>query len=82
MRKEFGKWLMDIAKYLVTGILLTSVFADMDQKQLILYVLIVGIVLLSVGLLLIKSSEHTDEAKKVNIIKDNTTIKRKKHGRN
>lgn len=81
MKKEFGKWLMDIAKYLVTGILLTSVFADMDKIQLTIYVLIVGITLLSIGLILIKSSEKTFEENNVNT-NDKTTIRRKKHGRN
>jgi hypothetical protein len=28
MRKEFGKWLMDIAKYVVTGVIITSLLAD------------------------------------------------------
>ena len=28
MKKEFGKWLMDIAKYMVTALLLSSVFGN------------------------------------------------------
>ena len=34
MRKEFGKWLMDIAKYIATAIILTSIFGDIKQKWL------------------------------------------------
>ena len=26
MKKEFGKWLMDVAKYLATAVLISSVF--------------------------------------------------------
>ena len=32
MRKELGKWLLDIAKYLVTAVLLDSVFCDIEEK--------------------------------------------------
>ena len=28
MRKKFGDWLLDIAKYMATAILLTSIFSD------------------------------------------------------
>lgn len=28
MRKEFGKWLMDIAKYITTAVVLSSVFGE------------------------------------------------------
>ena len=31
MKKELGKWLMDIAKYIVTALLLSSVFGDMQN---------------------------------------------------
>ena len=31
MKKEFGKWLMDIAKYLMTVAILSSIITDMDK---------------------------------------------------
>lgn len=30
MKKEFGKWLMDIAKYMTTAVLLASTFSKMS----------------------------------------------------
>ena len=36
MRKELGKWLMDIAKYITTAVVLTSIFGDV-QEQWIIY---------------------------------------------
>lgn len=30
MRKEFGKWLMDIAKYITTAVILSSVFGEVE----------------------------------------------------
>ena len=32
MKKELGKWLMDIAKYLMTAALLSSLIADMNRS--------------------------------------------------
>lgn len=31
MKKEFGKWLMDIAKYLATAVLISSVFDSLEE---------------------------------------------------
>ena len=36
MRKEFGKWLMDIAKYIATAVILSSVFGEVEP--LLLYI--------------------------------------------
>lgn len=36
MRKEFGKWLMDIAKYIATAVILSSVFGEADTWVLYL----------------------------------------------
>ena len=30
MKKEFGKWLMDIAKYITTAVILSSFFGEAD----------------------------------------------------
>ena len=35
MRKELGKWLMDIAKYITTAVILTSIFGEVEQKWII-----------------------------------------------
>ena len=35
MKKELGKWLMDIAKYITTAVILTSIFGDVEQKWII-----------------------------------------------
>jgi hypothetical protein len=28
MKKEFGKWLLDVSKYLITGVVITSLVRD------------------------------------------------------
>lgn len=35
MKKELGKWLMDIAKYITTAVLLASVFSGIDSGWVI-----------------------------------------------
>ena len=35
MRKELGKWLMDISKYIVTAVVLSSIFGDLNEKWMI-----------------------------------------------
>lgn len=37
MKKELGKWLMDIAKYITTAVVLTSIFGDVEQKWIIYF---------------------------------------------
>lgn len=58
MRKELGKWLMDIAKYITTAVILTSIFGDVDQKWIIYPVGTVSIlVTLMAGLRLVKDDK-------------------------
>jgi uncharacterized membrane protein len=55
MKKEFGKWLMDIAKYIVTAIILSSFFNTMEEKRTI-YILavIIAVIIVLLGLYLQK----------------------------
>ena len=48
MKHELGKWLMDIAKYLATAVLLASVFSDI-QKRWIVYLLVSIAIVLTLG---------------------------------
>lgn len=60
MKKELGKWLMDIAKYMATAILLSSVFNGIEEWAWYVYALIVVAVLITliVGLSMIKDKEE------------------------
>ena len=49
MRKEIGKWFMDIAKYVATAILISSFLGSFEKKWA---VYVVGIIIVSVGFLL------------------------------
>jgi high-affinity Fe2+/Pb2+ permease len=58
MRKEFGKWLMDIAKYLTTVLLLSSIFGDMDNPLVVIGVILASLATLVFGLLLVKEKKE------------------------
>lgn len=59
MRKEFGKWLMDIAKYITTAVILTSIFGEIDQKWIIYVGGIISILLtLGIGLWLVQDKKE------------------------
>ncbi|MBQ9254573.1 MAG: hypothetical protein IJ213_04305 [Bacteroidales bacterium] len=60
MKKEFGKWLMDIAKYLMTAVLLSTWFNGIGDWNTITHILIcvavVGVLIL--GLYFTKESKE------------------------
>lgn len=61
MRKELGKWLMDIAKYITTAILLTSFISDLSDKTAIYILSAIAVVLsLSFGLYLINDNNSSN----------------------
>ena len=63
MKKEFGKWLMDIAKYMVTALLLSTIFADMNEPVIVYIVVILSIIVLIFGLALVSDSPSTENKK-------------------
>lgn len=57
MKKEFGKWLMDIAKYMTTAVLLSSVFNDIRELWIVYVACGLSVlILLCLGLSLVKDS--------------------------
>ena len=61
MKKEFGKWLMDIAKYMVTALLRSTILADMQEPIIIYMVVILSIVVLIIGLSLVSDESSTNK---------------------
>ena len=55
---HLGKYLIDISKYVVTGVIIASIFKDLDDKILI-YILsaVVALIALIVGLVLTNKKE-------------------------
>ena len=61
--KEFGKWLMDIAKYMVTALLLSTIFAEMNEPIIIYLVVILSVIVLSFGLYWVNKGEQNEKKK-------------------
>lgn len=57
MEIEFGKWLLDISKYLVTAMLLATAFSDMSNPWIVVVVIISAASTLLGGLWLINKSK-------------------------
>ena len=60
MKIELGKWLMDIAKYIVTALLLSSVFGDMQNPWIVISVILSAAITLTIGLILIKDKNKEE----------------------
>ena len=61
MRKELGKWLMDVAKYMVTALLLSSVFGDMENPLVLTSVIVASGATLVAGLWLVRDKKGKEE---------------------
>ena len=62
MKKELGKWPMDIAKYITTAVVLSSIFGDVQEK----WVIYIGgslaiVVTLLAGLWLVREEKKKGE---------------------
>ena len=57
-KEKFADFLIDVAKYVFTGVIITSLFNDMEDKS-ILYVLgmFIVVVTLTIGLILIQQKK-------------------------
>jgi hypothetical protein len=61
MKRELGKWLMDVAKYVATAFLISSFFGDIETRW-IMYIIgsVTVIISMLVGLWLIKKDKEED----------------------
>ncbi len=59
MKKELGKWLLDIAKYVATAVVLSSVFGDMhDGMPIYMVGLLTVLLTLATGLWLVRDKKE------------------------
>ena len=61
MGLEFGKWLMDVAKYILTALLLATFFGDMNTPGMIAVAIILMLVILGLGLLFVHHNSPDDK---------------------
>ena len=60
MKKEIGKWLMDVAKYMVTAILLSSIFSDLQNTWMYVGIILSIIGIFALGLWFIKDKRKEE----------------------
>lgn len=53
MDLELGKWLLDVAKYMLTALLFANFFGDMSSEGTIIVVVMLMLALLGMGLWLV-----------------------------
>lgn len=59
MRKEIGKWLMDVAKYVATAVLITSFLGEIQEKWIVYSIGILSVIsCLAAGLFLIRERKE------------------------
>ena len=62
IQKEVGKWLMDVAKYIATAVVITSIFGGMVNKGWVVAVGLISIILMLVcGVVLINQSKSEQD---------------------
>ena len=62
MRKEIGKWFMDIAKYVATAVLISSFLGGFEQKWIMYSVGTMAVILsFFIGLYFIKDKKNNDK---------------------
>lgn len=64
VKEKIGEWLMDISKYMVTAMLLTSVFGNMEQPWLFWIAIFVAALVFVLGVYLIKVSNDNNSKKR------------------
>ena len=64
MGLEFGKWLMDVAKYMLTALLLASFFGDMNTSGMVTIAIIIMLVMLGLGLWFVHHNSPDDKNNK------------------
>ena len=62
MKKELGKWLMDVAKYITTAVLIASAFNDVNDGWIVYTCATVAIALTMLcGLWLVRDKNDKDK---------------------
>lgn len=62
MGLEFGKWLLDVAKYMLTALLFANFFGDMDSPSALVFAILVMVILFGAGLVLVYDyGNHKDK---------------------
>ena len=76
IKQEFGKWFLDVAKYVLTAMLLTSMIDGLSQTWIISTTAIVSILCLTFGAILLRKGKAEEDKKERNRERHKEKIKR------
>ena len=63
LKQEFGKWFLDVAKYVLTAMLLTSLFSELTQPVVVLSTAAILVLTFSIGFTLMKKGKEEEDRK-------------------
>ena len=63
IKQEFGKWFLDVAKYVFTAMLLTSMFEELNQTWILLLTITILLLSFSAGFFLLKAAKREEDLK-------------------
>jgi len=66
IKQEFGKWFLDVAKYVLTALILTSMIEGLSQTWVIIGATAIMIVCLGFGAVLMRKGREEEDRRKRN----------------
>ena len=60
IKQEFGKWFLDVAKYVLTAMLLTTMIEGMSQQWIVVGSIIIMILCLTFGAILMRKGRDEE----------------------
>ena len=76
VKQEFGKWFLDVAKYVLTAMLLTTMIDGMSQTWLMAVSASVTLLCLTFGAVLIRKGREDEDRKERNRQRHRDKIKK------
>ncbi len=70
MYKEIGKWFLDVAKYILTAVLLMNLFGNSDTAIVVLLAILAMVALFILGIYFLRNDEE-DKKNQTNKRKEN-----------
>lgn len=66
IKQEFGKWFLDVAKYVLTAMLLTTMIEGMSQQWIVAGSIIIMVLCLAFGAVLMRKGREEEDRRERN----------------
>lgn len=71
MKETFGKWFLDVAKYILTAMFLTTVLTDMETSKVLYVTSLIFFICLIIGYLLLRKADKEEKQREKRKNKNN-----------